>query len=93
MIESKKKPLCTYIPGESYKKCLNIKEQQIIKNSHHNKWKWKAQFCKEIHFLQSDLLFQCNMNQRLKHIFSVEVSIVIQILNERRASQKQLRHP
>ena len=36
MIESKKKPLCTYIPGESYKKCLNIKEQQIIKNSHHN---------------------------------------------------------
>ena len=55
--------------------------------------KWKAQFYKEIHFLQSDLMFQCNMNQRLKHIFSVEVSIVIQILNERRASQKQSRHP
>lgn len=49
--KKKKKPLCTYIPGESYEKGLNIKEQQIIKNSRHNKWKWKAQFCKEIHFL------------------------------------------
>ena len=67
--KKKKKPLCTYIPGESYEKGLNIKEQQIIKNSRHNKWKWKAQFCKEIHFLRSDLLFQCNMNQRLKRTF------------------------
>ena len=32
--------------------------------------KWKAQFYKEINFLQSDLVFQSNMNQRLKHIFS-----------------------
>lgn len=29
--KKKKKPLCTYIPGESYEKGLNIKEQQIIK--------------------------------------------------------------
>ena len=34
--------------------------------------KWKAQFCKEIHFLPSDLLFQYNMNQRLKHILCCE---------------------
>ena len=31
--------------------------------------KLQAQFCKEIHFLQSDLVFQCNMNQSLEHIF------------------------
>ena len=35
MIESKK-TLCIYLPRESYEKCLNIKEQQIIKNPHHN---------------------------------------------------------
>ena len=36
MIGSKKKTLCIYLPGESYEKCLNIKEQQIIENSCYN---------------------------------------------------------
>ena len=31
-----KETLCIYHPGESYEKYLNIKEQQIIKNSCHN---------------------------------------------------------
>ena len=68
MIESKKKLYVYTFVEKVMRSVWTLRNNKLLK-IHVITMKYKAQFCKEIHFLWSDLLFQCNMNQRLKHIF------------------------